>query len=218
MVHDVVNINGEKVGTVDLNDSVFNTEVNHDLIYRAVTFELANKRTATAFFKNRGLVKATTKKMYRQKGTGYARHGSMSANIFVGGGQAFGGQRHNYSKKIPKKMKKKAISSLLSIFNTNNRLAILNEFALKEVKTREAANVLKNVLPKEYNIKNLLVILKNDESLIKRALQNIEGVCVVRSDELNALDLYKSDFVLFSSSQVVENLQNRLLTKSEVKA
>jgi large subunit ribosomal protein L4 len=198
MQYDVLNSKGEKVRSIELNDAIFNAKVNEDLIYRAVVAEQANRRPGTAFFKNRALVKMTTKKMYKQKGTGNARHGAASANIFVGGGAAFGAQRHNYKKNLPRKMKAAALRSLLSLKVQKGQLRILDRFDVPTGKTREMVSSLGSVRQAGRNC--LLVLDRKDAALLVRAARNIGKLEFTDYRQLSADALYGSAEVVLDSS------------------
>ena len=196
MQYDVVNSKGEKVRSIELKDIVFNADVNEDLIYRAVTSEQANRRPGTAFFKNRALVNLTTKKMYKQKGTGNARHGAASAPIFVGGGATFGAQRHNYKKGLPRKMKSAALRCLLSLKVKTGKLRVLDRFDVATGKTREMLASLGTVRSADRNC--LLVIDRKESPLVKRAAGNIARLAMTDFRQLSA-------DALFTSAEVVSD-------------
>jgi large subunit ribosomal protein L4 len=207
MQHAILNGRGDKAGSLDLSDSVFGAEWHEDLVYRAVTFEAANRRTGTAFFKNRDLMEMTTKKMYKQKGTGGARHGSRSANIFVGGGQAFGGQRHNYKKKLAPVMKARAVAALLSARLKDGKVFVVDSFGVKEGRTKEASVILKKIVP---TARRILVVVDKTDALLKRAVKNICGLEAVAFDQLSALPLYQADAIV-AEAATLKKLDDRLV-------
>lgn len=189
---DVINKSGQNVAKIELNDKVFNCEMNSDLIYRAITFEQANKHMGTAFFKNRALVNLTGKKMFKQKGTGNARHGAASANIFVGGGATFGAQRHNYKKGLPKKMRKKAILCLLSLKLKDKKLRIIDKFDVKTGKTKEMVDHLKKVI----NMDKKFLLISDSNPMVKRSAKNIDKLAFIDYKQLSALSLYETNEVV----------------------
>ncbi len=193
MQADVVNKSGEPVKKVELNDAIFNCDMNSDLIFRAITFEQANKRTGTAFFKNRELVSLTGKKMFKQKGTGNARHGAASSNIFVGGGAAFGAQRHNFKKDLPKKMKKKALFCLLSLKMKDKKFHIVDKFDVPTGKTKELVSQLKDVI----NMNKKFLLINDPANLnVKRSAMNINKLSYIDFSSLNSLSLYETNDVV----------------------
>jgi large subunit ribosomal protein L4 len=135
MQFDVVNSESKKIGEMDLKEEIFNTKLKPYLWHEIVKWQLAKKRQGTAKTKERNEVSGTTKKMYRQKGTGRARHGSAKSPIFVGGGQTFGPIPRSYDYNIPKKMKKVALSSALSMKQKRKLLKIVDALPMKGIKT-----------------------------------------------------------------------------------
>lgn len=190
---DVVNKSGEPVSKLELNDAVFNCDMNMDLVYRAVTFEQANKRPGTAFFKNRELISLTGKKMFKQKGTGNARHGAASSNIFVGGGAAFGAQRNSFKKDLPKKMKKKALCCLLSQKVKEKKFHVIDKMDVASGKTKDLVTQIKGVVNLK---KNFLLINDPANTMVKRSAANIDKLVYIDYAQLNALSLYVSNDVV----------------------
>src|SRR5690348_14400111 len=139
---DVFNLKREKVGTVDLSDQVFGAEVKEHLFYEVVKAQLASKRQGTAAAKNRSAVSGSTKKLYKQKGTGRARHGSIRAPIYVGGGQQHGPTPRDYGYRPPRKMRIGALCSALSMKLRDGQLIVVDAFELEEIKTKALVEVL----------------------------------------------------------------------------
>jgi large subunit ribosomal protein L4 len=133
---DVYNLKREKVGTLDLADEVFAAEVKEHLFYEVVKAQLASARQGTAAAKNRSAVSGSSKKLYKQKGTGRARHGSIRAPVFVGGGQAHPPRPRDWSYRPPRQVRLGALKSALSKFNKEGRLVVVDRFELKEIKTK----------------------------------------------------------------------------------
>src|SRR5678815_1570369 len=133
---DVYNLKREKVGTVDLADEVFATDVKEQLFYEVVRAQLASKRQGTAAAKNRSAVSGSTKKLYKQKGTGRARHGSIRAPVFVGGGQAHPPRPRDWSYRPPRQVRIGALRSALSKFAKEGNLIVVDKLELKEIKTK----------------------------------------------------------------------------------
>src|SRR6185295_6341102 len=139
---DVFNLKREKVGTVDLSDEVFATEVKEQLFYEVVKAQLASKRQGTAAAKNRSAVAGSTKKLYKQKGTGRARHGSIRAPVYVGGGQAHPPRPRDWSYRPPRQVRIGALKSALSLFAKEGRLIVVDKIELPEAKTKGLVGVL----------------------------------------------------------------------------
>lgn len=133
----VYNMAGKEVGTVDLPASVFEAKVNRDLMHQALVRQMANARRGTHKAKGRSEINKSTRKIYRQKGTGNARHGSRRAPIFVGGGVAHGPQPRSYVKNMPRKMRRAALRSALTVKANNDELIVVDEVTLDAPKTRD---------------------------------------------------------------------------------
>src|SRR5271170_8226485 len=139
---DVFNMQREKVGSIDLADEVFGVEVKEHLFYEVVKAQLASKRQGTQSGKNRSAVSGSTKKLYKQKGTGRARHGSIRAPIYVGGGRAHPPRPRDWSYRPPRQVRVGALRSALSKFHKEGRLVVVDRFELPEVKTKGFLQVL----------------------------------------------------------------------------
>jgi len=189
-VAEVFNIKGERMGDIELNDSVFGAEVNEGLLHEAVRMYMANKRQGTAATKTRAQVRGGGRKPWRQKGTGRARHGSIRSPIWVGGGVTFGPQPRDYSYSMPKKAMKSALKSALSARAKSDDLIVLDSLAIDEPKTREIQRIIDNL-----NIGNasVLIVTENRVEDIVRAARNIPRVTYVSADMLNAYDIIRHD-------------------------
>src|SRR6478736_3241334 len=139
---DVYNLKREKVGTLDLADEVFAAEVKEHLFYEVVKAQLASKRQGSATAKNRSAVSGSTKKLYKQKGTGRARHGSIRAPIYVGGGQAHPPRPRDWSYRPPRQVRIGALKSALSKFAKEGNLIVVDKLELKEIKTKGLLSAL----------------------------------------------------------------------------
>lgn len=190
---DMISPSGEKAGTAELNEKIFNQEINKDLIHQAIVQEQGNLRRSFAFKKNRALIKATSSKMYKQKGTGNARHGARSANIFRGGGLAFGGQMRNFKRYMPVKMKRAALYSMLSLKVRNGSLTVVTEIPVKDGKTKEIFSVFQKIADPG---RKTLLIHSGVNPLLPRAAKNISKLNPIHFSTLNVLSLYKTTNVL----------------------
>jgi large subunit ribosomal protein L4 len=182
----VYSINGEQVRTIVLNDDVFNREVSDGSIYHAVNNELANRRVGTACTKTRGEVNYSNTKPYKQKGTGNARAGDKKSPIWVGGGTIFGPKPRDYSYTIPKKVKRLAMKSLLSLSVQEERLVVVENFTIENGKTKDLAAIIKNFVKDE---KRTVLILKDDDAMMRRAARNIPYLRVLSYNRLSAKEL-----------------------------
>ncbi|WP_297455040.1 50S ribosomal protein L4 [Persephonella sp.] len=206
MEANVVNIKKENVGTINLNDNIFNTEVKEHTIWEVIKWQLASRRAGTASTKTRAEVRGSRRKILPQKGTGNARHGDRKANIFVGGGVAHGPHPRDYYYALPKKVRKKALKGVLSMKLKDGELTIVEDFTFDEPKTKKAIEVLKNFgLDKS---KVLLVIASKDMNVIK-SFRNLPKAKVLLVDGLNTYDILNADHVLITKS-AAEEINERL--------
>lgn len=200
----ILNMKGTSAGEIELNDSIFGQPVNKELLYDCIKMQQANKRAGTAASRNHTMVSGTTAKMYRQKGTGRARHGDMRTNIFVGGGKAFGPHPRDYSYRIPRSARKAALKSALNAKMTSAKLVVLDELTFKKPQTKAAIAVLKSI-----NVKSALIVLdKQDETVIK-SFRNIPCVRLMQCKGLNPYDLLSFDHLVITK-QALENVQKEL--------
>jgi len=189
----VYSVDGKEVKSIELNDSVFAREVSEGSIYNAIRNELANRRVGTACTKGRSEVKGSGAKPWRQKGTGRARAGHKRSPVWVGGGIVFGPKPRDYSYQLPKKIKRLAIKSILSLKAKNDdKFKVVEDFTVDSGKTKDLVKVLKNLVSDERTV----LILKDDDSMIKRAGANIANVNILSYNRLNAHDLFYGKNVL----------------------
>lgn len=205
----VYNLKKEKVGTVELNDSVFSGEVKPHLIHDAVRTQIARRyEYRTANSKTRGEVHGTKKKMYKQKGTGQARHGAATAPIFVGGGKAFGPKPHRRLQKMNKKAMRQALISALTLHQKEDRLFIVDKLELDKLSTKAAALAIEKV----FGLKKALVVNGADdkkEQLFNQSVRNLGGVKCLRPEGVNVFDLLKFQNLVLSQ-KAVKKLTERL--------
>jgi len=183
---------GKELRTIALNDNVFGLPVNEDLIWYAINNELANRRMGTASTKGRAEVHGSNAKPYKQKGTGRARRGDKKSPILVGGGTIFGPKPRDFSYAMPKKAKRLALKSILSLKAQSDTLKIVEDFSIESGKTKDLAKLLKNFEP---GLRTVL-ILKDDDPNIKRAAANIPWVKYLSYNRLEAHELFYGRQVL----------------------
>ncbi len=188
-------IDGKETGTVELDEAVFGLPVNDDVIYYAVTNELANRRLGTACTKDRGEVHGSNAKPYKQKGTGRARRGDKKSPITVGGGTIFGPKPRDFSYAMPKKAKRLAMKSILSKKVVENRLVVLSDFS-SDGKTKNLAQIVNNFAKDE----RAVLIIHDDNQMIKRAARNIPNLSLLNYDRLEAHTLFYGRKVLVLES------------------
>jgi large subunit ribosomal protein L4 len=188
----VLDINGKQVQTIDLPADIFEVEVNKGLMHQAYVRQMAGLRLGTHKTQRRSEVSRTSKKMYRQKHTGNARHGSRDATQFVGGGRPMGPRPRDYSLDMPRKMRRGAIRSALSALARDGQLVFVNEIAVAEAKTKEAKRVL-TVLAGE---NSKLVLVTGPEEAVKRSVNNLADAKTLNARYLNVRDLLTYDRVI----------------------
>mgnify|MGYP000238813100 CR=1 FL=1 len=203
-VVDVLNSKGEKVSQVELSDEIFNVPVRSDILHDVVKMQLASRRSGTASVKRRGDVKGSTKKLFRQKGTGRARRGDIKSPLLRGGGAVFGPSPRSYAYKVPKKVRRLALKMALSSKLQENELTVVDRLELERIKTKAFAEVIR-ALDKN-NV--LLVTDAADEKLILSS-RNLPGVKVIKVEGLNVYDILKcKDVILLEPA--VKAIEGRL--------
>ena len=202
----VFNEQGKEVGEIQLNETIFNDEnINPSLMHEFVVMQLANARYNIAKTKTRGEVKASGRKLYRQKGTGNARVGDAASPIRRWGGVAFGPTgKENYHKDMPKKQRRKALFSALTVKVKDNEALVLDAYTSDEIKTKNAVNVLKNL---GLNGEKVLLVVPEKNEVIAKSFRNIPGVKVLLANYVNPYDLltYKKVLFLKDSLQKIED-------------
>ena len=185
-VCDVLNTRAEKVGEVDLNDALFNIEVNPGILHEVVCQQRAARRSGNASTKTRGEVSGGGAKPWRQKGTGRARAGSRTSPLWRGGGTVFGPKPRDYSYSMPRKVKKLALKMALSARQQEGNLVVLDKFELEAVKTKEFVAVLDAL-----SLKNCLIVVDEMESRLDLSSRIVVGVKVLPVAGLNVYDILK---------------------------
>lgn len=194
----VYSVDGRELRTINLDDNVFGLPVNEDVIYYAINNELANLRVGTACTKTRAEVHGSNSKPYKQKGTGNARRGDKKSPILVGGGVVFGSRPRDYSFSLPKKVKRLAMKSILSLKAQDNRLTVIEDFTVESGKTKDLVKILEKFAKDERTV----IILKDDDANIKRAGRNIPTLSFLSYNRLRAHDLFYGRKVIVLESAV----------------
>ena len=192
----VYSVDGKELRTIQLDDAVFGLPVNEDVIYYAVTNELANMRVGTACTKDRSEVHGSNVKPYKQKGTGRARRGDKKSPLLRGGGVIFGPKPRDFSYAIPKKAKRLAMKSILSLKAQEDVLTIIEDFTVESGKTKDFASILKNFSNNERTV----LVLKDDDPKIKQAGRNIPTLSFLSYNRLRAHDLFYGKKILMLES------------------
>ena len=193
----VLNMEGSEVGTIELSDAVFGVEVNEHLVHQAVLSQLANNRQGTQKAKTRSEVSGGGRKPWRQKGTGHARQGSTRSPQWAGGGVVFAPTPRDYSLKMNKKERRAALKSVLTSRVQENKLIVLDELKLDEVKTKAMQNVLNNL-----NVSKALVVMGDKDVVIEKSAANVPDVKTTQATLLNVYDILKYDTVITTKAAV----------------
>jgi large subunit ribosomal protein L4 len=195
---DVFNLKREKVGELDLADEVFGAEVKEHLFHEVVTAQLASSRAGTHAAKERAAVAGSSKKIYKQKGTGRARHGSIRAPIFVGGGRAHPPKPQDFSYRPPRRVRIGALRSALSLLVKEGRLTVVENIDLGEIKTKKLLGVLSTL---ETGKKTLVVDGRDNENL-KLSIRNLADKSYLPPEGVNVYDLLRHDHLLLSKAAI----------------
>ncbi len=202
---DVLNSAGEKVSETQLPDEIFSVPVKTSVLHDVVRSQLASRRAGTAASKTRGMVKGSTRKLFRQKGTGNARAGSIKSPLRKGGGIIFGPSPRSYGYKVPKKVRKLALKMALSSKWEDKNLFVIDHFNLDQVKTRELKSVLDAL-----DLNDLLIVSDaQDDTNLELSSRNIPQVKVIKTAGLNVYDILKYKNLLLVESSI-QNIQGRL--------
>jgi large subunit ribosomal protein L4 len=190
-VADVYDIDKKKVSQIELNDAVFAAEANPDVMYEVVRMQMASKRRGTASTKERGDIRGGGKKPWRQKGTGRARAGTTRSPLWRGGGTVFGPSPRSYAYKLPKKVKKMALVSALSMKFNEQRIIILKEFPLEEIKTRKFKEVMDR-----FGFKKALFVLDKSNPVLEKSSRNLSDIKMIKSEGINVYDLLDHEYIV----------------------
>jgi len=206
----VFSVDGKELRTISLDDAVFGLPVNEDVIYYAVTNELANRRVGTACTKGRSEVHGSNAKPYKQKGTGHARRGDKKSPLLAGGGTIFGPKPRDFSYAIPKKEKRLAMKSILSMQAQSDRFTVVEDFTIDSGKTKDLVKILSNFTDGERTV----LILKDDDAKIKQAARNIPSLQFLSYNRLSAHALFYGRKIIALES-AVKNLSSFYAAKEK---
>ena len=193
----VYNMEGKEVGSLELNDAVFGVEVNEHLVHMAVVNQLANNRQGTQKAKTRSEVRGGGRKPWRQKGTGHARQGSTRSPQWAGGGVVFAPVPRDYSFKLNKKEKRAALKSALTDKVANAKLIVVDELKFEEIKTKNFAQVMKNL-----DVNNGLVVVNENDVNVMMSAKNIADVKMALPNTINVYDIMKAGKVVLTKDAV----------------
>ncbi len=201
---DVLNSAGNKVSEAELIDEIFNIPVKTSVLHEVVRSQLAAKREGTAASKTRAMVKGSTKKLFRQKGTGNARAGSVKSPLRKGGGVIFGPSPRSFAYKVPKKVRSLALKMALSCKLTDKTLYVIDDFKLEEIKTKVLSEVLATL-----NLQDLLIVSDSEDINLALSSRNIPDIKVIKTAGLNVYDILKFKNLLLVES-TIKTIEGRL--------
>jgi large subunit ribosomal protein L4 len=211
---DVYNLKRDKVGSLTLRDDVFAVEVAQHLLHEVVTAQLASKRAGTHAGKERAAVRGSSHKIYKQKGTGRARHGSIRAPLFVGGGRAHPPKPQDWSRRPPRRVRLAALKSALSLLLGEGRLTVVENLELEEIKTKTLATALAalNAPREKASPKTLVVDAKHNDKL-KLSIRNMAGNSFLPPEGVNVYDLLRHEHLIVTK-RAVEALEARCIREA----
>jgi large subunit ribosomal protein L4 len=189
MERKVVSLKGKELRSIELSDAVFGLPENNDVIYYAINNELANKRLGTACTKDRGEVHGSNRRPYAQKGTGRARQGDVKSPVYVGGGTAFGPKPRDFSYVLPKKVKRLALKTILSLKARDGSLSVVEDFTVDTGKTKDFVKKIE-AIASDKDATRTVLILKDDDAEVKRAGRNLPWLSFLSYNRLRAHDLF----------------------------
>jgi large subunit ribosomal protein L4 len=200
----VYNVQGEQVSETELRDDIFAAPINEALMHQALVRQLANARLGTHKTKTRGEVSGGGRKPWRQKGTGRARQGSIRAPHWRGGGTVFGPQPRSYRQKMPRKMRRQALRSVLSVKAGESQVVLLDALEMAEPRTKEITSLLQNLGIRS----SALILLPGRDETILRSVRNLPEVRTLVAQYLNVRDLLQYDYILvpLDSLAVIEGI------------
>jgi len=204
-------MSGEQVGTVELDDTIFGIEPNLAVMHQALRRQLSNARLGTHATKTRKDVRGGGRKMWRQKGTGRSRQGSRRAPHWKGGGTVFGPHPRKYTKAMPRKMRRLAVRSALSVKRGEDRIILLDRLELEEIRTKAMLEVLSRL-----NLagQKILVVLPDSDPIVQTSARNLAGVKTLLAPNLNVADLLDYDHLLMPVASL--DVIGQILSQQEV--
>lgn len=201
---DVINTKGDKVSTAELTDTIFGVPVKKSVMHQVVTAQLAKRRAGTACVKNRSDISGSTRKLYRQKGTGRARRGDIKSPLLRGGGVVFGPHPRSYEKKVTKKVRRLALKMALTCKLQESEILVLDQFAMEEIKTKSFVSTIQTL-----KAGNALIVTAEQDRNLELSSRNVPGVKVLRIEGLNVYDILKYDKLILLEG-AIKGIEGRL--------
>lgn len=196
--YDVYDLNRNTVGTVELDPEVFESPIKEHLFYYVVNWQLAGRRSGTASTKTRGEVRGGGRKPWKQKHLGRARQGSIRAPQWRKGAIIFGPKPRDWSFSIPKKVRREALKSALSLKHRDGNILILKDLNLPQIKTKLVSEFLKG-----FELSRALIVINGDNENLKRSARNLKNVKVLKSDGLNVYDILRFDTLVMTEDSLL---------------
>jgi large subunit ribosomal protein L4 len=203
---DVFNIQGNKVSQAELPDAIFDVPVKKSVLHQVVVAQLAKRRAGTAKVKNRSDVAGSTRKLYKQKGTGRARRGDIKSPLMRGGGVIFGPHPRSYEQKVPKKVRKLALKMALTCKLKEAELMVLDNFDLTQAKTRDFVAAVSTL-----NAANALIVTGDTNQNLELSSRNVQGIKVMRCEGLNVYDILKYEKLVLLEG-AIKGIEGRLIS------
>ena len=195
----IVDLQNKKAGEFEFSECVFTDSPNIALIYENVKMQFANRRSGTASTKNVAEVSGSTAKIYRQKGTGRARHGSAKRNIFVGGAISHGPRPRDFSYRLPRKVRRSGLKAALSLKKIKDKIIVVKDFDLKEIKTRAMVLVLSKL-----GVREALLVTHEPNEKLEKSVRNLPYVKLLRWEGLNVADLMRYEHLVISANALAK--------------
>ena len=190
---DIYNVDAEKISQRDIRDDLFTVPVKEEILHEVVLSQLAHRRSGSASTKNRSKIRASGKKLWRQKGTGRARVGAASSPLRRGGGVAFGPAPRDYSLKVNKKVRKAALRMALADKFKTGQVIVVDNFQLDEIKTKRLAEILQN-----FEADSVLIVSEKPDEILEKSSRNIPNIKLLRAEGLNVYDILHHKYLLFA--------------------
>ena len=195
---------GKKLSQVEVASDLVEGPIRKALLWEVVKMQQASSRQGNASTKTRGNVRGSTRKIYRQKGTGNARHGDIKAPLFVGGGKVFGPHPKDYSYRMSRKARESALKAALALKFKEGNLKVIEKFSLKEIKTKKALEIFDKL-----HLKNALLVIDEKDPIVEKSIQNLPHHQVLRAEGMNPYDLLKFDQLLLTE-KALKKIEQRL--------
>ena len=203
---DVFDIEKNKVSEIELSDAVFSAEINEATIYDVVKMQLASRRSGTAQTKERGDISGGGKKPWRQKGTGRARAGTSRSPLWRGGGTVFGPHPRGYGYGLPKKVRRKALISALSMKFRDEKMTILRDFPMEEISTKAFQKLVDRL-----GLNKVLFVIDDENTVLMKSSRNIKNIKMIRSEGINVYDILKYEHLILLEPSV-KKIEGALLS------